>query len=197
MGGSDPDITSPSAVSTLAAVEVRGASSRAHLRDCKFNKCKQQAVVSYNGGKKLVMEGCLIERCGDLTIHSLAQCDVGQKAPVLVMRECTLKGNLSGVMFGLGEGGSSGGSGILANNQILDHAGVGVSICAVAPNLQVQLLDNVCHGNGPNIGQGRSDICLFQDVQDQVVVRRHRGMIIIMPTSASEACRIALGDLRT
>eukprot|EP00798_Chlamydomonas_sp_ICE-L_P018401 gene18401-24872_t len=204
-----------------AAVEVRSAGSRAHLRECKFIKCKQQAVVLYNGGEGLVMEDCLIKRCGDSTIHSLAQvgcgtahllrcsfvdnrsdavmvqCDVGQKAPVLVMRECTLKGNLSGVMFGLGEGESSGGSGILANNQIVDNAGAGVTICAVAPNLEVQLLDNVCHGNGPNIGQGRSDIFLFQDVQDQVVVRRHCGTISVAPASASDACRIELGDLRT
>eukprot|EP00798_Chlamydomonas_sp_ICE-L_P007572 gene7572-725_t len=164
------------------AVEVRGAGSAAHLKGCKFVKCKKQAVILHNGGKELFMEDCLIEHCGNLLTDYLlvaycgtaqlykcsfvnnkssavlVQCDIGQSAPVLDMRECILEGNISGVTFGIGEGdSSSGGSGILVNNQITDHAQVGLTIHKVAPNRKVEIVDNIFRGNGPNAGQGNSD----------------------------------------
>eukprot|EP00798_Chlamydomonas_sp_ICE-L_P007579 gene7579-733_t len=174
------------------AAEVRGAGSTAHFKGCTFCKCKKQAVMLHSDGKELVMEDCLIERCGNLPtdfllvaycgraqLHKcsfvnnksgavLMQCDIGQSAPVLDMRECILKGNMSGVTFGFGEGGScSGGSGILVNNQITDHASLGISIEVVTPNQQVQLIDNVFRGNGLNAGQGKLDVFMFQNVQGQ------------------------------
>eukprot|EP00798_Chlamydomonas_sp_ICE-L_P026560 gene26560-18327_t len=179
------------------AVEVRSAGSTAHLTGCKFIKCKKQAALLHNGGKALVMEACLIERCGNLPMDYLlvALCgtaqlhkcsfvnnrsgavvvlrDGGQSAPVLGMRNCVLQGNMSGVTFGFGEGGSSsssnsGGSGILVNNKITDNAGFGINIISVAPNQQVQLIGNVFRGKGPNFGRGKADIGMLLNVQDQV-----------------------------
>eukprot|EP00798_Chlamydomonas_sp_ICE-L_P007576 gene7576-730_t len=194
-----------------AAVEVRGA-SRGQLKGCKFIKCQKQAVMLYNGGKELVMEDCLIERCGDLTMHHLllvacgtaqlhkcsflsnkidvvmVQCDNQQSAPEVDMRECILKGNMSGVTFGFDEGGRiNSGSGILVNNQITDHASYGISIQDVAPNQQVKLIGNVFQDNGPNFGLGKIDILMFQNVQDQVAVKNNRGTIHIRPFSGSDA----------
>eukprot|EP00798_Chlamydomonas_sp_ICE-L_P007564 gene7564-717_t len=184
-----------------AAVEVRGTGSRARLKGCKFLKCKKQAVMLYADGKELIMENCLIQHCGD-TIHHLllvacgtaqlrkcsyvnnnnseavmVQRDNGQSAPVLDMQECILEGNMSGVTFGLGVDGISGGSGIIVNNQFTDHAQLGLSIHAVAPNQKVQLIDNVFRRNGPNAGQGKRDILMAQKVKDQVVMENNYGTI--------------------
>eukprot|EP00798_Chlamydomonas_sp_ICE-L_P021737 gene21737-28759_t len=196
-----------------AAVEVRGVGSRGQLKGCKFIKCQKQAVMLYSSGEELVMEDCLIERCGNLTMHHLllvacgtaqlhkcsfvsnksdavmVQCGNRQSSPVLDMRECILKGNMSGVTFGFGFGegnSSSGGSGILVNNQITDHANLGLCIQVVAPNQQVKLIGNVFQGNGPNSGQGKTDIVMLQDVQDQVVVKNNRGTISVMSISGSD-----------
>eukprot|EP00798_Chlamydomonas_sp_ICE-L_P007343 gene7343-464_t len=136
------------------------------------------------------MENCLIERCGDMTVHSIllvacgstkldkcsfinnksdavvVQCDNRQSAPELGMRECILKGNMSGVIFGFGiVEGSGGGSGILFKNQITDNASFGLSISAVAPNQQIHLMGNVFRGNGLN-GEEEREVVL-QNVQDQ------------------------------
>eukprot|EP00798_Chlamydomonas_sp_ICE-L_P007338 gene7338-459_t len=200
-----------------AAAQVCSAGSTAHFKGCTFYKCKTQAVVLHSGGKELIMEDCLIERCGDqlraflllaycgtaqlqkcsfLNNKSgavLVQCAVGQSAPVLDMRECILERNMSRVTFGFGEGGSSsGGSGILANNQITDNADFGLIINMVAPNQQVHLIDNVFRGNGPNAGQGEMDVSLYQNVQDQVVVENNCGCIHSLPDSASYASRHGL-----
>eukprot|EP00798_Chlamydomonas_sp_ICE-L_P007569 gene7569-722_t len=200
------------------AAEVRGAGFTAHFKGCTFYKCKKQAVMLHRGGKELVMEDCLIERCGGLPadfllvafcgiaqLHKclfvnnksgavLVQCDIGKNAPALDMRECILKGNMSGVTFGFAEGvSSSGGSGIFVNNQITDHARVGISINAVTPNQKVQLIDNVFQGNWPNAGQGNTDVYICQNVQDQVVMKNNRGTIHNLPYSASDALRLGLG----
>eukprot|EP00798_Chlamydomonas_sp_ICE-L_P014311 gene14311-20293_t len=189
------------------AVEVR-AGSRAPIKGCKFIKCQKQAVMLYNGGKELVMEDCLIERCGNNTVHQVlmvacgtaqlhkcsfvsnridavvVQRDNQHSAPVLDIREWILKGNMAGVNFVCGKGPSgSGGSGILVNNQITGNASFGLCIQGVAPNLQVQLIGNVFQGNGSNIAQGKVDIVMFQNVKDQVVVKNNRGTILILPFS--------------
>eukprot|EP00798_Chlamydomonas_sp_ICE-L_P007573 gene7573-727_t len=114
----------------------------------------------------------------------MVQCDNRHSAPELDMRECILKGNMSGVTFGFGEGARfSGGSGILVNNQITDHASFGISIQDVAPNQQVQLIRNVFQDNGPYLGRGKIDIFMLQNVQDQVVVKNNRGTIRVLPLS--------------
>eukprot|EP00798_Chlamydomonas_sp_ICE-L_P024048 gene24048-9623_t len=189
------------------AVEVRRAGSTAHLRGCKFIKCQKQAAVLHSGSKELVMEDCLIERggnlpkenllvayCGTARLHKCCfvnnrsgavelQCGSGQSAPVLDMKDCILKGNMSGVAFALGEGGSSGGgsSGILVNNQITDNADFGVNIPSVAPNQQIHLIGNVFRGNGPTISQGKKDIVIFPDVKHQVDLKNNSGTICTMP----------------
>eukprot|EP00798_Chlamydomonas_sp_ICE-L_P003527 gene3529-13592_t len=185
-----------------AAVEVRSAGSRAQLKECNFIKCKKQAVMLYAGGEELVMKNCVIDPCGDMTLHHLllvacgtarlckcsfvnnkcdavvVQCDSQQSAPVLDMRECVLKGNMSGVMFGSGRGvSSSGGIGILVDNQITDNASFGLSIRDVEPNRQIQLIGNNFCGNGPNIGQRKMDVILLKNVHDHVVMKDNRGTI--------------------
>eukprot|EP00798_Chlamydomonas_sp_ICE-L_P007337 gene7337-458_t len=192
-----------------AAAEVRSAVSKAHLKGCEFIECQKQAVKLYSGGKKLVMEGCLIDHCGNMTMHNLllvacgtaqlrrcsflnnksdavvVQSDDHQSAPELDMRECILQGNMSGVTFEFGEGGIiNGGSGILVNNQITDHATFGISIQDVAPHQQVKLIGNILQDNGPNLCQGEIDIFMLQNVLDQVVVKNNRGTIRIFPFSS-------------
>eukprot|EP00798_Chlamydomonas_sp_ICE-L_P007580 gene7580-734_t len=190
------------------AVEVRGTGSTACLKGCKFIKCKKRAIVLYAGGKELEMDDCLIQHCGD-TKHSLlhvacgtaklckcsfvnnnnsaavmVQCEDGQSAPVLDMRECILKGNMNGVSFGFGLDGISGGSGILVNNQITDHALLGLSVNMVAPYQTVKLIDNVFRGNGTNAVKEKMDICVVKNVEGQVEMENNSGAVLISPFTA-------------
>eukprot|EP00798_Chlamydomonas_sp_ICE-L_P004203 gene4202-14307_t len=202
------------------AVEVRSTGSRAHLKGCKFLKCLKQAVMLYDGGKELKMEECLIERCGDLPIYHLllvacgtaqlrkcsfvnnkcdavvVQCDNHdrQSAPVLDMRECILKGNMSGVIFGFSDDrGSGGGSGVLVNNKITDNSSFGVRIHDVAHNRQIQLIGNDFCGNGPNLGLRKMDVILLKGVHDHVVMKNNHGTIINPPALVWDMVDAILG----
>eukprot|EP00798_Chlamydomonas_sp_ICE-L_P007503 gene7503-649_t len=200
-----------------AAVEVRGAGSKAQLKACTFTKCKKQAVVLYSGGEELVMEDCVIENCGDAVMRGLVQVACGkarlrkcslvnnktdgvvvqsesrQNAPVLDMSDCKLTGNSTGVLFGFGIGGGGGGSGVLDNNVITNNGTVGLIINEVAPNQLVHLSSNVFRSNGPTL-LGAVDVQMFQNVKDQVVVKNNNcGAISCIPISAFDAVKFAKG----
>ena len=189
------------------AVEIRGFGSVAHIIHSTFFKCKQQAVLLYNGGSRLILEESEIARCGKIPITPgltvgcgtatvnkcrfvdnaseaiVVQADSGFEPPVLDVTSSIFTGNSAAVMFGFGTDKSSGGSGSLVRNEMSRTANYAVSVHAVQQGRQVKIDGNRFHSNG-DIGFKSSIWCL-SSCQERVVFSRNKGKplprLFIMP----------------
>lgn len=171
-----------------AAVEVRAGGSAA-LRHCTFAKCTKQAVTLYNGGLRLELSDCIVRGCGarpqwsavlvECGVAALRRCTLEDNpsdaivvqgnspvgpltSPVLLLDNCVLRRNYSGVSFYHGNG-------VLRSTTVADNAQYGCNVTAVPHGKILVLRSNVFQCNGP--AGMRLDVCVLGHTLYRVAIQ--------------------------